>query len=109
MCGVPPEAAPNRICPGFSFASLIRSATVFAGSDNAHAGWTVGAGVEASLGGNWTGKIEYLYMDLGRFNTNTVLLTNTPPIGATYSSRITDNIVRAGINYRFGGPVVARY
>jgi outer membrane immunogenic protein len=84
-------------------------ATVFGSSDNAHAGWTVGAGVEASLGGNWTGKIEYLYMDLGRFNTSALLPTNAPPILATYSSRITDNIVRAGINYRFGGPVVARY
>ncbi len=24
-------------------------------------GWTLGSGVEASLGGNWTGKLEYLY------------------------------------------------
>ena len=28
-------------------------------------GWTWGSGVEAALGGNWTGKIEYLYVDLG--------------------------------------------
>lgn len=27
-------------------------------------GWTYGSGVEASLGGNWTGKIEYLYVSL---------------------------------------------
>jgi outer membrane immunogenic protein len=26
-----------------------------------------------------------------------------------YSSRITDNVLRVGLNYKFGGPVVARY
>ena len=27
----------------------------------------------------------------------------------SYSSHITDNIVRVGVNYRFAGPVVAKY
>ncbi|MCK7474709.1 MAG: outer membrane beta-barrel protein [Rhodopseudomonas palustris] len=31
-------------------------------------GWTIGSGVEAALGGNWTGKIEYLYLNLGNKN-----------------------------------------
>ncbi|WP_256568310.1 hypothetical protein [Bradyrhizobium sp. CCGUVB14] len=26
-----------------------------------------------------------------------------------YSSRITDNILRVGVNYKLGGPVVAKY
>jgi outer membrane immunogenic protein len=30
-------------------------------------------------------------------------------LSSNYSSRITDNIVRVGLNYRFGGPVVAKY
>ena len=29
-------------------------------------GWVAGAGVEARLIGNWTGKVEYLHLDLGR-------------------------------------------
>lgn len=29
-----------------------------------HLGWTAGLGVEAAIGGNWTGKIEYSYVDL---------------------------------------------
>ena len=29
------------------------------------AGWTAGAGIEARIAGNWTAKLEYLYMDLG--------------------------------------------
>jgi outer membrane immunogenic protein len=41
-------------------------------------------------------------------------LTTAPAFGggvltSNFSSRITDNVLRAGINYRFGGPVVAKY
>jgi outer membrane immunogenic protein len=78
-------------------------------NDEIKAGWTVGAGVEASLGGNWTGKLEYLYLDLGTYSNTGFLLTNFIPIRATVNSRITDNILRVGVNYRFGGPVVAKY
>jgi outer membrane immunogenic protein len=71
-------------------------------------GFVVGAGLEASLGGNWTGKVEYLYMDLG--STNTVLsgqFSNTTPFTLSVSSTLHDNIVRAGLNYRFGAPDAA--
>jgi outer membrane immunogenic protein len=79
-----------------------------ASSSTTHAGWTVGAGIEALFSNNWSGKLEYLYMDLGTFD-NTIALT-TPAIAASIRSRITDNIFRAGINYHFpAGPVVARY
>jgi outer membrane immunogenic protein len=72
-------------------------------------GWTVGAGMEASLGGNWTGKLEYLYLDLGREAYSAVNLANATPVRVDLSSRVTDHILRAGVNYRFGGPAVARY
>jgi outer membrane immunogenic protein len=70
-------------------------------------GWVVGAGMESSLGGNWTAKIEYLYMDLGSMTT--ALSGNIPVAGfgtftTTTTSNIHDNIVRAGLNYRFGPP-----
>ena len=32
-------------------------------------GWTIGAGLEGHLIGNWTGKIEYLHMDFGSIAT----------------------------------------
>ena len=78
-------------------------------SSKTHAGWTIGGGIEGNLGGNWTAKAEYLYMDVGTFDT-----TVTVPaalIGANISSRVTDNIFRVGINYHFSPPagVVARY
>jgi outer membrane immunogenic protein len=72
------------------------------------AGWTIGAGLEGRIAGNWTGKIEYLYMDLGTVS-GTVFNTPAVMVGATYSSRITDNIIRVGVNYHFDSPVVARY
>jgi outer membrane immunogenic protein len=86
-------------------------ASAFSASDT-KVGYSVGAGVEGVIGGNWTAKLEYLYVDLGRvsgsFPTITLALGGGNLVGS-YSSRITDNIVRAGVNYKFGGPVVARY
>lgn len=71
-------------------------------------GWTVGGGIEAMFGSSWSGKLEYLYVDLGTFNSSVALAA--PAIRADISSRVTDNIFRAGINYHFNaGPVVARY
>jgi outer membrane immunogenic protein len=83
------------------------ASSVAASFSETKAGWTVGAGIEGRLGGNWTGKIEYLYMDLGSVSGTII---NTPAlIGANWSSDITDNIVRVGLNYKFQPYVVAKY
>ncbi|MBI5129089.1 MAG: porin family protein [Rhodopseudomonas palustris] len=58
-------------------------------------GWTIGSGVEAALGGNWTGKIEYLYLDLGNRNDT----FGTQALRTQYR----ESIFRAGLNYRIGG------
>jgi outer membrane immunogenic protein len=70
-------------------------------------GWTAGAGVESRLIGNWTAKLEYLYLDLGTVSGSTFATGFTPLIFA-YSSRISENIVRIGLNYRFGDAQTAR-
>ncbi|MGB9117588.1 outer membrane protein, partial [Bradyrhizobium sp.] len=75
-------------------------------SSTTNVGWTVGAGIEGAIGGNWTAKLEYLYVDLGTVS-GSFTLPSTNII--SYSSHITDNILRVGINYKFDGPVVARY
>jgi outer membrane immunogenic protein len=67
------------------------------------AGWTAGAGVETAFAPNWTAKLEYLYADLGHAQ-----IFNVFP-GVPESVSFTANIVRAGINYRFGDPVAAPY
>lgn len=81
-------------------------------SNSTRVGWTVGAGIEGVVSGNWTAKIEYLYMDLGHVSGSFVTPIIAPSgafVTSQYSSHITDNILRVGVNYKWGGPVVARY
>jgi outer membrane immunogenic protein len=96
--------------------TLLSTQTPFAatfGNSSTRVGWTAGAGVEGVIGGNWTAKLEYLYIDLG--SVSGVFLTPivTPSGGLatlSYSSHITDNILRVGVNYKFGAaPVTAKY
>src|SRR5215468_9066473 len=65
------------------------------------AGWTAGAGIETHLGGNLTGKIEYLYLDLGSVSTSTTNPLNATPVAVNLQSRVSDHMVRVGLNYRF--------
>jgi outer membrane immunogenic protein len=65
------------------------------------AGWTAGGGVEGAFGGGWSAKLEYLYMDLGQTQqTFSGLGLGTI---ATQTREMTDNIVRVGLNYKWGG------
>ena|SRR5579871_893298 len=74
------------------------------------AGWVVGGGIEAALGSGWTGKVEYLHLDLGSVSGNFTATKVFPFIGTFLAtSRVTDEIMRVGVNYRFGGPVVTKY
>jgi outer membrane immunogenic protein len=70
-------------------------------------GWTAGGGIEWAFTGNWTLKGEYLYYDLGSIS-HTMIDVRFPAI-FNASAEVRGNIVRAGLNYRFGGPVVAKY
>lgn len=72
-------------------------------------GWTVGAGAEWMFAPQWSFKAEYLYVDLGNIS-NTITYTygaNTSTLTSTVRDR--ETIVRAGVNYHFGGPIVAKY
>src|SRR5262249_51401082 len=52
------------------------------------------------LFGNVTGKVEYLYMDFGTLSESFTNGLNATPITLATNSHITDNVVRAGINYK---------
>jgi outer membrane immunogenic protein len=66
-------------------------------------GWTWGTGVEAALGGNWTAKAEYLFVDLGSSSaSNFVPASFGGPFSATFSTKNQEQIFRGGVNYRFG-------
>lgn len=92
---------------GFTPAGLAVAA-VGSNSDT-RIGWTVGAGIEGKITQNWSAKLEYLYMDLGSFSGGTYNLLPASTIGIRTDSDFRDHILRAGINYTFGGPVVAKY
>ena len=67
-------------------------------------GWTVGGGIEYAFTSNWSGKLEYNYMDFG---TRSVRFTGDDNFNVDL--RQTIHAVKIGLNYRFQGPINARY
>jgi outer membrane immunogenic protein len=75
-------------------------------------GFAVGGGIEGKsylLPAGWTWKVEYLYVDLGSldivspFPAAQLTQLASPFTGPlTTHTRFTDNIVRVGLNYKFG-------
>jgi outer membrane immunogenic protein len=58
--------------------------------------WTAGGGVEYGITDNLSARVEYLYLDKGHIATGVI-----GPPATTVTSRVQDNLVRAGLNYRF--------
>jgi outer membrane immunogenic protein len=70
-------------------------------------GWTIGGGLEYALTNNWSAKVEYLYLDFGSFSyADNVFIA--PTVGSDVHS-VHDQVVRVGLNYKFNGPLMARY
>ncbi len=70
-----------------------------------HLGWAAGVGIEAALGGNWSTKLEYNYIDLNRRSTDLgdigLSVVNVAP--QVHS-------IKAGLNYRiWDAPFGASY
>ena len=72
-----------------------------ASSSSDQLGWTAGAGVEYAFLGNWSAKLEYLYVDLGIFDAGAAPVVN--------KVSFKENILRAGLNYKFSGPIFSRF
>ncbi len=83
---------------GLAVGNIRATSPGFVGVDNSNAGWTLGAGVEFAIIGNFTAKAEYLYVDLG--NTSCVTACGFAP-GSVNNVSLTANVLRGGINYRF--------
>jgi outer membrane immunogenic protein len=91
---------------GYAWASNQISASAFGvtfSQSQFHSGWTIGGGLEYLFMPNWSGKAEYMYADY----RNATYLAAFAPGGIGLG--MTTHTVKAGINYHFGGPVVARY
>jgi len=75
---------------GAAFGNINNSIAGVGSADQSRAGWTLGGGLEYALGGPWSIKAEYLYVDLGHGGT---------VAGSNASFRT--SLIRAGLNYRF--------
>lgn len=92
-----------------------------AGTSTIRTGWTAGAGGEWMFASNWSARLEWLHYDLGTVTDNATLnQINTVTVPGTATlyhttlaqtfTRFGGDIVRVGIDYKFGpGPVVAKY
>ena len=71
-------------------------------------GGTVGAGLEFGFAPNWSAGVEYDHLFMGNAN-NSFSVVN--PLLAGAANRISQDIdmVTVRVNYRWGGPVVAKY
>jgi outer membrane immunogenic protein len=77
-------------------------------SSSTRAGWAAGGGFEWAFMPSWSVKGEYLHVDLGSVTTR-VLFAVSPTDFLDYRFRHNYDIVRVGLNYKWGGPVVAKY
>ncbi|MBR0872633.1 porin family protein [Bradyrhizobium tropiciagri] len=81
---------------------------VLAGSaDDTRWGASVGAGIEVGFAPNWTAGIEYdhLFME----DHNYTLRTPAGALFSTIRERQDVDLVTVRVNYKWGGPVVAKY
>jgi outer membrane immunogenic protein len=64
-------------------------------------GWTVGGGAEYLFARQWSAKLEYLYMDLGRAGY-TFVRPATPTWDYSAEASFRTHVLRVGLNYKFG-------
>jgi outer membrane immunogenic protein len=90
----------DRVLPyatgGLAAGDIKATTPGFTGIDDDRIGWTVGGGVEFSIAGPWTAKLEYLYVDLGKADCGLSCGGFTPD-----NVDLKENIVRGGVNYKF--------
>jgi outer membrane immunogenic protein len=90
------------IAPGF-----VGAGTLAASTDDTRWGATVGAGLEVGFAPNWTLGVEYNHIFLGNRN-----LDFTAPGGVFFQTEHISQDVDMGlvrVNYRWGGPIIAKY
>ena len=67
-------------------------------------GLAAGGGIAYAVTDNLIGKVEYRYYDLGRYERLVPLNGQLP-----YTVNNTYSVVTLGLDFKFGGPVVAKY
>jgi len=85
----------------------VASGALFASTSETRWGGVIGAGFEYGFAPHWSFGVEYDHMFMG---TSTVNFTT--PVGTFFGSdsiKQDVDLFTARVNYRFGGPIVARY
>jgi outer membrane immunogenic protein len=85
---------------------------LFMGRSDTLVTYAVGGGWEYAFTNNWSVKAEYLYLGTQKTYTQSGIVTAGPATGTLFSNTVSDPGVhtgKIGINYRFGGPIVAKY
>ena len=73
-------------------------------------GGTVGAGVEFSFAPNWSAAVEYDHLFMGTKNNTFTSVFLIPGLNTRTDSIKQDaDLVTVRVNYRWGGPVIAKY
>jgi outer membrane immunogenic protein len=71
-------------------------------------GGTAGVGLEYGFAPNWSAAIEYDHIFESRHNVSFITAAGVP-LAAIYSSGGDTDLVTVRVNYRWGGPVIAKY
>jgi outer membrane immunogenic protein len=74
-------------------------------------GWVAGLGGEMAIWKNWSVRLEWLHYDLGTISDSLTTNGTTPVVGGTLPSTQTTtwsrseryDVIRTGLDYRFGG------
>lgn len=67
-------------------------------------GVTAGGGIAYAVTDNLIGKLEYRYYDFGSYSRDGLVNNQLP-----YSVDSTYSVVTVGLDFKFGGPVIAKY
>jgi outer membrane immunogenic protein len=76
---------------GFAVGELAAETPSLQSESHTNVGWSAGLGVEAGLTGNWTTRLEYLYVDLA----------NSPFTLTGTNNGFSASLLRLGANYHF--------
>ena len=74
----------------------------FPSLSNTTLGWTVGGGLEVAFWSNWSAKLEYLYVRADDHDATAGIALILGQGIVAEAGQYRDNIVRFGLNYRFG-------
>jgi opacity protein-like surface antigen len=93
------------ITGGGAFTNVKPSTAALPYGGGTEAGWTAGGGIEYAVTDNWTAKVEYLYANFQSATCNASACAAPLAVPAMAIAPATvsfhENIVRAGVNYKF--------